>query len=182
MRRFVLNLLLRTHRPPSIFWFSKLYTGHHKHLVSKARRSCTWKGKKVFGLQPSKAGTSELGIVHKSTFFCPQLKQEKKSAAHQFIFPSWEKKISSTHKSNNSSFTTSCCRQILFFKYLVLPDVWEIISRMKVVCQFETLGFVDETSFHQAGQSCHAHKWKLKVIALIGTLPSEQKDVSPFLC
>ena len=57
------------------------------------------------------------------------------------------------------------------------------------------LGFFDLTGFDQEGQSCHAHEWffanhvacmrtclELEVIVLIGTLFSNQKDVSQFLC
>ena len=48
-------------------------------------------------------------------------------------------------------------------------------------CQFGTLGFFDWTGFDMAGQSRRVHaRVPRELIVLIGTLSSNQKDVSPF--
>ena len=118
MRRFVLNLLLRTHRPPSIFWFSKLYTGHHKHLVSKARRSCTWKGKKSIWFAAKQGRYIRIRYcTHCTVFeFVHGSSGRKNLLCTSFLFPSSGERQAA--RSRTTNFTGSCSLNMYMTSYI----------------------------------------------------------------
>ena len=63
----------------------------HKHLVSKHASNRYSKGTEVFGSKSSKAGTSEIGIVHKSTVFVYCSSERKNLLLTSLLFPLGEK-------------------------------------------------------------------------------------------
>jgi len=76
----------------------------YKHSVSKACSSRYSKAKEEFGSQPRKAGTTELGIVHKSSVFVHSLSGRKNLLRTSLFFPLGEKdKVAHNRKTIQTS-------------------------------------------------------------------------------
>ena len=85
----MLNLVLISRRPPLLKGFpnSRSTDAGRKRSVSKLAT----KGTEVFGWKSSKAGTSEISIVHKSTVFVHGSSGRKNLLLTSLLFPLGEK-------------------------------------------------------------------------------------------